>query len=432
MHHDLPGLMAEATRLTQRGDLQAATAMLQTALGAGPAAPAAGASAGGPASAVPPTARFPSAAEVAAFFAGSARPTAFGAERGAPASPVPAAGEVIDVDARVVEAADRAAAPAGHAGAASPTQTVSGATPGPSADGPSGTSDAPCGTPTAGRFVAGRHANAADHRDYKLYIPPGAGQRALPLVVMLHGCTQHPDDFAAGTAMNEAALAQGFYVLYPAQSTQANPQRCWNWFKHSHQQAERGEPALLAGMTRAVMAEHRIDADRVYVAGLSAGGAMAAILGQAFPTLYAAVGVHSGLAAGSAGDLPSALAAMRAGAPANQRLAPMQVPTIAFHGDADATVHPRNAEQVIDAVAAAAGGTVEHAPAAPGAGTRRATRSVHRTGDGRVVAEHWLVHGAGHAWSGGRSAGSYTDPQGPDASAEMLRFFLEHPRSSAR
>jgi poly(hydroxyalkanoate) depolymerase family esterase len=279
---------------------------------------------------------------------------------------------------------------------------------------------------TAGRFVGGSYADAAASRDYKLYIPPGAGAAPLPLVVMLHGCTQSPDDFAAGTAMNELADAHGLYVLYPAQSRKANPQACWNWFKHSHQQRGRGEPALLAGMTRDVMAQHAIDPGRVYVAGLSAGGAMAAILAATHPDLYAAVGVHSGLAAGAAADLPTALAAMKGGATAP--CTPVSgVPTIVFHGDADATVHPANGEQVIAASTGAA--CAVETQRVPSGGARASTKRIYTNrGDGRVVAEHWLVHGTAHAWSGGRSHGSYTDSRGPDASAEMLRFFLEHPR----
>ena len=282
-------------------------------------------------------------------------------------------------------------------------------------------------SPTPSRFIAGSHGDATARRDFKLYIPPGAGDRPLPLLVMLHGCTQNPDDFAAGTAMNTLASEQGFYVLYPAQSQQANPQRCWNWFKHNHQARGRGEPALLAGMTREVMAAYPVDADRVYVAGLSAGGAMAAILGDTYPDIFAAVGVHSGLAAGSATDLPSALSAMQSGAnPAPPRASANAVPTIAFHGDADNTVHPANSGQVIAASAAMAA-SVE-VDQLTSSGGRTATRRIHHAADGTVLAEHWLVHGAPHAWSGGSATGSYTDPRGPDASAEMLRFFLAHPR----
>lgn len=279
--------------------------------------------------------------------------------------------------------------------------------------------------PDAGRFIAGSFADTAGRRDYKLFVPPEAGQRPLPLVVMLHGCTQNPDDFAAGTAMNEAALSQGFFVLYPAQSRRANPQACWSWFKHSHQKRDHGEPAILAGMTREVMARYAIDPQRVYVAGLSAGGAMAAILGDAYPDVYAAVGVHSGLAAGVASDLPAALMAMKSGG-ALTGSAASGMPTIVFHGDADATVHASNGEQVI---AASVGDTTtvetQHLQAN---GTRATTRRLHRCADGRVVAEHWTVHGAPHAWSGGSAKGSYTDVRGPDASAEMLRFFFEHRR----
>lgn len=264
----------------------------------------------------------------------------------------------------------------------------------------------------AGEFIAGQ----SNGRAYKLYVPPHAGGEPRPLLLMLHGCTQDPDDFAAGTRMNDIAREHHCFVLYPAQSRKANPQGCWNWFKHSHQSAGRGEPAMLAGMTREVMARYGIDSSRVYVAGLSAGGAMAAILGDTYPELFAAVGVHSGLRAGAANDLPSALAAMRSGAPAPKET--LGAPTIVFHGDADSTVHPKNGEQVIRASAA-------RAQAAIDAGDNY-TRRTYRD-EGGVQAEHWVVHDSGHAWSGGSRDGSYTDPRGPDASREMMRFFLEHP-----
>jgi poly(hydroxyalkanoate) depolymerase family esterase len=274
-----------------------------------------------------------------------------------------------------------------------------------------------------GEFIVGSYACAAGTRDYKLFVPPAAGTRALPLVVMLHGCTQNPDDFAAGTAMNDAALEHGFFVLYPAQSQNANPQRCWNWFKHNHQARGRGEPELLAGMTREVMERHAIDPARVYVAGLSAGGAMAAILGDAYPDLFAAVGVHSGLATGIAKDLPSALGAMK-GTGAKPNGVASGIATIVFHGDADATVHPGNGGHVIAASVGAMDGEIEKGYSAGGRGY---TRRVHRGAAGEVLAEHWVVHGAQHAWSGGSAKGSYTDPRGPDATAEMVRFFMEHP-----
>jgi poly(hydroxyalkanoate) depolymerase family esterase len=277
--------------------------------------------------------------------------------------------------------------------------------------------------PGPGSFIAGRFSDGRMQRQYKLYVPPQAGERPLPLVVMLHGCTQDPDDFAAGTQMNEAARVQGVFVLYPEQSRQANPQRCWNWFKHSHQQRGRGEPALLAAMTREIRARHPIDPARVYVAGLSAGGAMAAILGETYPDVYAAVGVHSGLRADAASDLPSALAVMRSGPPPGEsRKGP---PTIVFHGDADATVHPANGESVVG-VRVDPSDTQAEVQRQQAAGGRAYTRRVHRSTEGGVLAEHWVVHGSGHAWSGGSPEGSFTDPSGPDATAQMLRFFLQH------
>jgi len=371
MHPEFQRLMEDATRLVRGGDLQGATAAIQAAL-QGHAVP------GAAATGMPP------------------RPSEI----------------VIDIEAREIDA--------------------------PSVDAPQidcpppGVEPRPHRRPqpaaapaqAADTFVAGRFSDGRMQREYKLYIPPQAAEGPLPLVVMLHGCTQDPDDFAAGTRMNEAGRAQGCFVLYPAQSQQANPQRCWNWFKHSHQQRGRGEPALLAALTREVIARHGIDRRRVYVAGLSAGGAMASILGQAYPDLFAAVGVHSGLAAGAASDLPSALAAMRSGAAAaNPRPG---VPTIVFHGDADSTVHPANGEHVITGRVGASDGApeVDHQRAAGGRGY---TRHVHRSPAGEVLAEHWVVHGSGHAWSGGSRQGSYTDPGGPDATAQMLRFFLQHP-----
>ena len=311
-----------------------------------------------------------------------------------------------------------------------------------------------------GSTLAGQHGEAGLIRSYLLYLPPttpaGPSDTPIPLIVMLHGCTQDPADFALGTGMNTLARERGFAVLYPAQAQDANPQRCWNWFKHNHQQRGHGEAALLAGMTRAVIAEHGLDARRVYVAGLSAGGAMAAILGQAYPDLYAAVGIHSGLASGAASDLMSALSAMKHGPksptsapdPAHRGepsdaaigaagvLAPL--PTIVFHGDTDAIVHPGNGAQ---AIAAALGGALHGGPGATGAASveqgvsvqgRPYTRTVYSSAKGTgTQAELWVVHGGGHAWSGGSALGSYTDPSGPDATREMWRFFSDHPRSAS-
>lgn len=338
--------MAEATRLMQTGNLQAATAAIQAALG------------------------------------GAAMP--------ANATDDP---NVIDVEAHEVGRPAPAQKP--------PEPTVK---PGP-----------------VGQFISGSHTEGtAGSREYKLYIPPASFTEPLPLVVMLHGCTQNPDDFAAGTGMNEAALKRGFYVLYPSQTQHANSSRCWNWFKHNHQKRGRGEPALLAGMTRDVMKRYNIDPQRVYVAGLSAGGAMAAILGDTYPDLFAAVGVHSGLATGSATNVQGALSVMKTGAaPAARSTA--SPPTIVFHGDQDATVSPANGEHV---VAASAGTSKSEHKRARSPNGRDYTQRTYKDAGGHVVAEHWAVHGAGHVWSGGSARGTYTDGTGPDASAEMLRFFL--------
>ncbi|MEH3148232.1 MAG: PHB depolymerase family esterase [Methylobacterium frigidaeris] len=268
-----------------------------------------------------------------------------------------------------------------------------------------------------------RFANAAGQRSYKLYVPGGYRGQAVPLVIMLHGCTQNPDDFAAGTGMNRVAEDETFLVAYPAQTAAANHARCWNWFSTADQGRDRGEASIVAGLTRAIMEDFTVDPRRVYVAGLSAGGAAAANLGAAYPDLYAAVGVHSGLCAGAAHDLPSAMMAMRQGAAATPtgHGAP---PTIVFHGARDTTVHPRNGAQVI------AGAAVTELRREEGqvSGGHAWQRTIYRDRHGRPDFEHWVIEGSGHAWSGGDPAGSYTDPQGPDASREMWRFFSEHPR----
>jgi len=280
-----------------------------------------------------------------------------------------------------------------------------------------------------GQFVSASFAHRDGVRPYKLYIPTSyAGQR-LPLVVMLHGCGQTADAFASATRMNALAEEQHCFVLYPEQTRAANRSMCWNWFKRTDQRRGQGEPAILAGMTQEVMRSYRVDASRVYVAGLSAGGAMAAVMATVYPEIYAAVGVHSGLACGSAHDLVSALAVMRGiRAPLGDDHAAPAGPIIVFHGDRDRTVHPRNGEHLVSRSlrqigASSAGGSVERAQTPGG---RAYTRTIHRDSTGRVVLEYWKVHEGGHAWFGGSPRASYSDPNGPDAAREMIRFFLQN------
>lgn len=288
--------------------------------------------------------------------------------------------------------------------------------------------------PDGARFLAMNCTTPAGSRAYKLYVPSSYADRPMPLVVMLHGCTQSADDFAAGTRMNHLAEEHGFLVVYPEQSATANGQRCWNWFNPGDQKRGAGEPHLITEIVRQVMADYRVDPDRVYAAGLSAGGAAAAVLAAAYPDLFAAVGVHSGLACGVASDVGSAFAAMRGDrqVSAPSKVAKAEVPIIVFHGDSDHTVHARNGEQVIEQAKPGGTGrwtTPSEAGQVPGGHRYVRTRYVDE--DGVTRHEHWVVHGAGHAWQGGSPQGSYTDPQGPDASREMVRFFLEHPRMRA-
>ena len=244
---------------------------------------------------------------------------------------------------------------------------------------------------------------------------------------MLHGCNQTPDDFAAGTHMNALADKHGLAIAYPAQTGGHNAASCWNWFNPGNQMRGAGEPAILAALTRKLMKEFGLGRDAAFVAGLSAGGAMAAILADVYPDVFSAAGIHSGLARGAAGDVVSAMSAMRSGGTSDRNTGAIAAPShavrrIIFHGDTDSTVHGSNASMI---VAAAMGGN-----AAPAKVIKRSVRGrgytrSHFTGsDGAVLLELWMLEGAGHAWSGGRVTGSYTDSKGPDASAQMIRFFL--------
>lgn len=287
--------------------------------------------------------------------------------------------------------------------------------------------------PEGGEFIEANYKNPAGSRAYKLYVPSGYHGQALPLVIMLHGCTQSPDDFAAGTRMNVIAEEQTCLVVYPEQPREANAAKCWNWFRASDQRRSQGEPSLIAGITRQVMRDYSVDPQRVYIGGLSAGAAAAAIMGATYPDLYAAIGVHSGLACGAASDLPSAFVAMRqgklpssSGSGSNSTVLGhgSGVPTIVFHGDRDNTVHPHNGNHVIAEKRTRNLQKKVHRGRVPRG--HAYTRTIHTDVSGRTILEHWEIHGAGHAWSGGSPAGSYTDPRGPDAAREMLRFFLEH------
>lgn len=284
--------------------------------------------------------------------------------------------------------------------------------------------------PQGAQYLARRHRSAAGARGYRLYLPASQPERPNGLIVMLHGCKQTPDDFARGTHMNALAEKHGLVIAYPEQTRRYNPAGCWNWFKPGHQMRGMGEPAILASLTRKLMREFGLGRDRVFVAGLSAGGAMAAILADVYPDIYSAAGLHSGLARGAASGMMSAASAMRSGG-----LSPHATPAgvsksravrrIVFHGGKDSTVHPSNAALI---VAAEVGNDVS-----PGKIANRTIRGRdYRKSDfadvaGAIQLELWMIHGSGHAWSGGREAGSCTDTKGPDASAQMIRFFMADP-----
>jgi len=289
----------------------------------------------------------------------------------------------------------------------------------------------------AGSFQAHRFSNGAGSRSYKVYVPAATGAAPRAVIVMLHGCTQSADDFAAGTQMNRLADEHGFLVVYPEQAAQANASKCWNWFNPQDQVRDAGEPSLIAGIAREVARGHGADPCRIFVAGLSAGAAMAVVLGETYPELFAGVGVHSGLPYGSAHDLPSAMAAMKGGRSGMPGLKSLSgeagiprtkvrraVPVIVFHGDRDHIVQPTNGAHIVRQALETHGALQAISQAGAATGGRRFSRTVHVDTEGQVRIENWTLHGAGHAWSGGHASGSYTDGSGPDASAEMVRFFM--------
>jgi len=398
MNSDMQRGMAEATRLTREGRLAEATALIQRTLGGG----------------FPPTSPESSDDVIET----TSRIVDETSQSEASKS------EASQSEARRPEAPSRQAthnlrpAPAPkrrHRGVPRMPGDVPGATENPTDS-------------EVGRFIERSYSNRAGTRAYKLYVPSGYVGQEVSLVVMLHGCTQDPDDFAAGTGMNALAEEHTFLVAYPAQSRGANMQGCWNWFDAGDQRRGMGEPSIIAGIACEVIGEYNVEPGRVYVAGMSAGGAMAAIMGAAYPDLFAAVGVHSGLAPGAACDLASAFSAMQGGGKSSAGRvaegAARTVPVITFHGDRDTTVHPRNADQILahfrGADESASPVKVRQGQASGGYAYVRATRHDE---EGRAVMEQWTVRGLGHAWSGGSRSGSHTDAKGPDASAEMVRFF---------
>lgn len=294
-----------------------------------------------------------------------------------------------------------------------------------------------------GEFLSRSFTNEAGTRIYKVYVPSSYSHEMtepMALVVMLHGCTQSPDDFAAGTRMNALAERNGFLVAYPAQAPNANGSKCWNWFRPEDQQRNLGEPSIIAGITQTIMSDYRVDKSRVFVAGLSAGAAMAVVLGETYPDLYAAIGAHSGIPYGAAHDIPSAFSAMKCRvSPSDLQHAPhaigLQVsgtPTIVFHGERDRTVFPKNGALIVERVKQGRSASsplnvrLEEGTAVDGGSY---SRTVYSDMAGQPIVEHWIVRDAGHAWSGGNPAGSYADPKGPDASAAMIRFFLAQRRA---
>jgi poly(hydroxyalkanoate) depolymerase family esterase len=282
------------------------------------------------------------------------------------------------------------------------------------------------GVPDGASFTAAQYSCAEGERRYLTYVPASAKDGLQGLIVMLHGCTQTPEDFAAGSRMNALAETHRLVVVYPHQSRGENAQSCWNWFRRGDQMRDRGEPAILAALATDIAARHAVPSDKVFVAGLSAGGAMAAILGDAYPEVFSAIGIHSGLPVGSAKDVPSAFSAMAGNPlPRASGTQTQSARTIVLHGTADSTVHSRNADEIVRQALEVGPSQTLQTEDRGKAGGRSYTRTATFDSTGVALVEHWTIDGLGHAWSGGSDEGSYTDRQGPDASAEMIRFFLD-------
>jgi poly(hydroxyalkanoate) depolymerase family esterase len=280
--------------------------------------------------------------------------------------------------------------------------------------------------PEGSQFLEGHFACEAGSRSYRTYVPAAARSAPAGMIVMLHGCTQTPEDFAAGTGMNALAERHGFIVVYPHQSRGENAQSCWNWFRRGDQRRARGEPAILSGIAAKIASDHGVPTDRIFVAGLSAGAAMAVILGETYPDVFSGVGAHSGLPAGCAKDVPTAFAAMAGnGTVATSRDGASATRTIIMHGTSDNTVHPSNGEQIARHARDLGPRQTIETEERGHTGGRAYSRKLTAHDKGPTLVEEWKIEGLGHAWSGGCAQGSYTDAHGPDASAAMVRFFFD-------
>lgn len=303
-------------------------------------------------------------------------------------------------------------------------------------------------TAAAGRWVDGAAGTLGGTRSYRLWVPPNYDPAVpTPLVMVLHGCTQNPNDIAAGTQFNALADSETFLVVYPEQPSSANFRNCWNWFETANQSRGAGEPAILAAIVADVGAAYTVDANRTFVTGISAGGAMAVVMGATYPDIFRAVGEVAGVEYKAGTDLTSGVLSLTQGGPDPNRQgrlayeamgsAARRVPVIVFHGTDDRTVYPINADQVLTQWAqtndyvddGSDNDTVDDIADATGRGQvangRSYTRYSYDDGAGDLLLEKWIVDGMGHAWPGGSTAGSYTDPAGPDATGEMWHFFLE-------
>ncbi|AWH53533.1 PHB depolymerase esterase [Stenotrophomonas sp. ESTM1D_MKCIP4_1] len=305
---------------------------------------------------------------------------------------------------------------------------------------------------TPGHWDFGVYGNVYGAREYQVWVPANyQPSQPLPLLLVLHGCVTGPNLMGEASGFNDVADTEGFIVVYPRQNVTANPMRCWNFPLPVNQARGSGEPSILAGIVDEVKAGYAVDPRRVYVTGISAGGAMTATMLACYSDVFAAGAIHAGGMYKGATTVSGSAYALLAGSiyspDSNGRLAwqcsgspkPRPLPVLVFHGSADSTVNPINGQQAVRqflqtndlADDGLDNDSVKYVPTSTYQGQVPGGRSYTvdtYAYNGRVLAQHYVVQGMGHAWSGSQTGLPFTDAQGPDATLITWLFLKDNQR----